>query len=227
MNIQSDKLPSSSNPSPVSGRLGHRKVHRERSRTPRAEPKTPGSLQINLLFTMYAEQASSHSADANFYFFKDKDFSRSRAEGAPPGRQMIGDALCACEASLRPLSSQHQNLGGAERDRTADPLLAKQVLSQLSYSPIQVSIPDRPPPSRARGPRRTSGAPSAGSGRRPRTPRGQTMVGPGRLELPTSRLSGVRSNHLSYGPILGRTHPNSGSLSFEERETWTAKIAIP
>ena len=53
------------------------------------------------------------------------------------------------------------------------------------------------------------------------------MVGPGRLELPTSRLSGVRSNHLSYGPILGRTHPNSGSLSFEERETWTAKIAIP
>src|ERR1700761_1896601 len=26
------------------------------------------------------------------------------------------------------------------------------------------------------------------------------MVGPGRLELPTSRLSGVPSNHLSYGP---------------------------
>ena len=25
---------------------------------------------------------------------------------------------------------------GAERDRTADPLLAKQVLSQLSYSPF-------------------------------------------------------------------------------------------
>ena len=28
------------------------------------------------------------------------------------------------------------------------------------------------------------------------------MVGPGRVELPTSRLSGVRSNHLSYGPPL-------------------------
>ena len=26
------------------------------------------------------------------------------------------------------------------------------------------------------------------------------MVGQGRLELPTSRLSGVRSNHLSYWP---------------------------
>jgi hypothetical protein len=29
---------------------------------------------------------------------------------------------------------------GAERDRTADPLLAKQVLSQLSYSPEDVEI---------------------------------------------------------------------------------------
>ena len=28
------------------------------------------------------------------------------------------------------------------------------------------------------------------------------MVGLGRLELPTSRLSGVRSNHLSYKPAL-------------------------
>ena len=27
-----------------------------------------------------------------------------------------------------------------------------------------------------------------------------SMVGLGRLELPTSRLSGVRSNHLSYKP---------------------------
>ena len=29
------------------------------------------------------------------------------------------------------------------------------------------------------------------------------MVGRGGLEPPTSRLSGVRSNHLSYRPILG------------------------
>ena len=40
-------------------------------------------------------------------------------------------------------SSRHRLLkllprrnGGAERDRTVDPLLAKQVLSQLSYSPL-------------------------------------------------------------------------------------------
>jgi hypothetical protein len=33
----------------------------------------------------------------------------------------------------------------------------------------------------------------------------QEMVGPDRLELSTLRLSGVRSNHLSYGPLDGRT----------------------
>ena len=31
-----------------------------------------------------------------------------------------------------------EKYGGAERDRTVDPLLAKQVLSQLSYSPLVV-----------------------------------------------------------------------------------------
>ena len=62
--------------------------------------------------------------------------------------------------------------GGAERDRTVDPLLAKQVLSQLSYSPLKVSI----------------------------TNRRDKVVGLGRFELPTSPLSGVRSNQLSYRP---------------------------
>ena len=33
------------------------------------------------------------------------------------------------------LEAQKMSFGGAERDRTVDPLLAKQVLSQLSYSP--------------------------------------------------------------------------------------------
>ena len=43
-------------------------------------------------------------ADANFYFFKDKNFLRSRAEGAPLGRQTIGDAPCAC--GLRPTAKE-------------------------------------------------------------------------------------------------------------------------
>ena len=36
---------------------------------------------------------------------------------------------------IRSAATRAPILGGAKRDRTADPLLAKQVLSQLSYSP--------------------------------------------------------------------------------------------
>jgi hypothetical protein len=42
-----------------------------------------------------------------------------------------------------PAAARHKN-GGAERDRTADPLLAKQVLSQLSYSPNSWVNPTKP-----------------------------------------------------------------------------------
>ncbi len=79
-------------------------------------------------------------------------------------------------------------------------------------------------------------------GRVPRSPVGRSrMVGPGRLELPTSRLSGVRSNQLSYGPSWAPPQPGMnarpapwGSRSHrgrarmgdggdeEERETKTA-----
>ena len=54
------------------------------------------------------------------------------------------------EARRKPLDSRlrlgslPRGTGGAGRDRTDDPLLAKQVLSQLSYSPVSVRcvIPD-------------------------------------------------------------------------------------
>jgi hypothetical protein len=65
---------------------------------------------------------------------------------------------------------------GADRDRTDDLRLAKPALSQLSYSPGN-HFQER------------------GS-----DPAATWMVGQGRLELPTSRLSGVCSNHLSYWP---------------------------
>ena len=42
-----------------------------------------------------------------------------------------------------PFSKKH--FGGVERDRTDDPLLAKQVLSQLSYTPRPVPRPFRYP----------------------------------------------------------------------------------
>ena len=66
---------------------------------------------------------------------------------------------------------------GANRDRTGNLCLARAALSQLSYSPLIKgdffpSISQR-----------------------------SHDVGLDRLELSTSRLSGVRSNHLSYKPV--------------------------
>lgn len=79
--------------------------------------------------------------------------------------------------------------GGARRDRTDDLMLAKHALSQLSYGPrsrelLKVRFRRHPEPK---------------------------MVGLGRLERPTSPLSGVRSNHLSYRPV-DRAAPYGASL---------------
>ena len=63
--------------------------------------------------------------------------------------------------------------GGASRDRTGDLLVANQTLSQLSYGPFR----------------------SAGRGTHE-----PDVVGLGGVEPPTSPLSGVRSNQLSYRP---------------------------
>ena len=72
--------------------------------------------------------------------------------------------------SSRSADRARQN-GGGERDRTDDLLLAKQALSQLSYTPAF-----------------QADSWIADSG----------MVGQGRFEPPTSRLSSARSNQLSY-----------------------------
>src|SRR6476469_1965463 len=57
------------------------------------------------------------------------------------------------------------------------------------------------------------------------------MVGLGRLERPTSPLSGVRSNHLSYRPEASprRSHDHAAGQRLilrEERETRAAKSRI-
>ena len=77
--------------------------------------------------------------------------------------------------------------GGADRDRTDDLRLAKPALSQLSYSPPFESSPVRSP-----GPHEPP-----------------SMVGLGRFELPTSRLSGGRSNRLSYRPRSESPRPSA------------------
>src|SRR5207302_9945328 len=53
------------------------------------------------------------------------------------GRLLRRNRLITMEtvANLTPNIEQNVRSGGADRDRTGDPLLAKQVLSQLSYSP--------------------------------------------------------------------------------------------
>ena len=74
-------------------------------------------------------------------------------------------------------------VGGDEENRTPDPLLARQVLSQLSYTPMVLFF-------------------KAFSIVFSFSFAWKNVVGLTRLELVTSRLSGVRSNQLSYKPIL-------------------------
>jgi hypothetical protein len=99
------------------------------------------------------------------------------------------DAHCRAQVGRRPVA--HNRVGGARRDRTDDLLLAKQALSQLSYGP---------------GRKRSIGCYRL------------IMVGLGRLELPTSRLSGVRSNHLSYRPDAKRTFSDENASSCLKKE---------
>jgi hypothetical protein len=84
-------------------------------------------------------------------------------------------------------------------------MLAKHALSQLSYGPNQVNQDRRAVSSDAtrrqgRMAARADARNSQGHGRDRRRLRPTTMVGLGRLELPTSRLSSARSNQLSYKP---------------------------
>ena len=59
-------------------------------------------------------------------------FDRSAHKGQRPTPIVRRDARSAASEGCDSVRTRY---GGAERDRTADPLLAKQVLSQLSYSP--------------------------------------------------------------------------------------------
>ena len=75
-----------------------------------------------------------------------------------------------------------RKISGDNEIRTRDPLLARQVLSQLSYTPMVFTR--------------------------------LIMMGLSGLEPPTSRLSGVRSNQLSYKPILTKFFINLAATYF-------------
>ena len=138
-----------------------------------------------------------------------------RLGAPPPSKRDLG-------SSPRPRARP----GGARRSRTDDILLAKQALYQLSYGPILQA--------HGRGTVRSPGELSYDTVQG-WSPAG--LVGPGRLELPTLRLSGVRSNHLSYGPSGSATAQDNqardrvtrspirmidASVTKVERETETA-----
>ena len=100
-------------------------------------------------------------------------------------------------------ASTHQKNGGGGRDRTDDLKLAKLPLSQLSYAPVISALKRRA--TSGLGSRRISAGRALPSSPQRGAPqdkleRTKSMVGLGGLEPPTSRLSGVRSSHLSYRP---------------------------
>jgi hypothetical protein len=105
-------------------------------------------------------------------------FTMSYSLHFPPRRLTDGSGTKTSLGRAAPRS------GGARRNRTDDLLLAKQALSQLSYGPAA-----RRPAHRKRRTR-------------------EKMVGLGRFELPTSRLSSARSNQLSYKPKIPEPRSN-------------------
>jgi hypothetical protein len=100
--------------------------------------------------------------------------------------------------------------GGVDRDRTDDLKLAKLALSQLSYDPVlgkSAVSSEGWPANRSCG--RFARLRRTGFGAATSTASQRRLVGPGGVEPPTSRLSGVRSNHLSYEPYSVRTTPKA------------------
>ena len=99
-------------------------------------------------------------------------------------RSVISGSVLRAPSALQD-TYRFRFVGGAEEARTPDPLLAKEVLSQLSYGPLLPRV------------RRQS---SDVGTYRPLTfdiPRTRGMVGHSGLEPETSVLSGLRSNQLS------------------------------
>src|SRR5882672_7278691 len=109
---------------------------------------------------------------------------RRKARRRPLGYAGHASPFGSCVAV--PREARRAKRGGARRDRTDDLMLAKHALSQLSYGPVpedECFTLDM---------RRISFKEIS---------RSIKVVGLGRLELPTSRLSSARSNQLSYKPL--------------------------
>jgi hypothetical protein len=127
-------------------------------------------------------------------------------------RGLSAKLRCACRlvaTAVQPLSAELRfayrppvlpgKTGGGERARTVDLRLAKPALSQLSYTPVQITVISDQSSETASGPgrlrslRRHSSSDYCFLITDP-----WKLVGQGGFEPPTSRLSSARSNQLSY-----------------------------
>ena len=136
---------------------------------------------------------------------------------APGSKPVCGSPrlIAACRVLLRPRAPRHppyalapltaprippgpRHLSASRRGRASSPALSRQrPASQPLFRPralapcpsalVKVHVPRVRQPSQRAANRRLSA--------------GRFMVGIGRLELPTSPLSGARSDHLSYMPV--------------------------
>ena len=127
-----DKVPQNKQPGPGLVRLGH--IHKsiftlQSTPPPRTRPRRHSQRHRR-------EVAPGGMARR----FSERRFQRSKA-GSPGSRPRSSavphvQSPCAVPMTRRPWWRRH---GGGERDRTDDLLLAKQALSQLSYTPLRRS----------------------------------------------------------------------------------------
>ena len=110
------------------------------------------------------------------------------------------DLALNSSVALRLILIKLLSANGDGEIRTLDPLLARQVLSQLSYTPMDAGLPSF----QRRSLIHLCSVFISISQSLVALP--FRVMGLSGLEPPTSRLSGVRSNRLSYKPI-GIRHP--------------------
>ena len=99
---------------------------------PRHPPSTLSNLTIKCLDLMRSAVSTSISISSCI------SLSTTRIQlstNAGSRRSTLNAILRLCPPLILAVSLFHCGFGGADRARTDDPLLAKQVLSQLSYSP--------------------------------------------------------------------------------------------
>ena len=102
---------------------------------PRHPPSTLSNLTIKCLDLMRSAVESSKSDSSCILFYNPYSIVKELPIAKIDAELIRSSPLILAVYSATCLPDRPPRPGGADRDRTDDPLLAKQVLSQLSYSP--------------------------------------------------------------------------------------------